>query len=342
MDLQTVLDWYRSALSAVMPDIAEWRVEQGVYWLPFSSGVGLCATSDGERVQVELCRGLSGESLLAVSHKLGSPFPAKEATRWVADCASRLLQEVGEVLKGFGVEIPIELGPPTSPAILIPSEARLLKHPVDASGWEVRKAPLFYESATELVQDHRVFPCGSVVVFLHRDHEAAFNLTANLIVGNQTRSVPTRNPLYYVTEADAPRLVGAMRRAGLPQAAIDTIRVQPDHATSDLGIFARDPQFVVVSLRDTVGTSRFDAHLREVIGTEDEERIPLYHVLFAEVPDQVDLAIKTICQVDTTPVISHMFFVEKPYRFRLVWSDSKIKPDKRPLRDTIHLPPFAL
>lgn len=342
MDLQTVLDWYRSALLAVMPGITGWRVEQGVYWLPISAGVGLCATSDGTRTQVELCRGLSGESLLSIEHGRGAPFHIRDAATWIKECVGRLVRETEEVLQAFGAELPLQLGSPMNAAIPIPAEVRIAQQPADASGWDLHRSPLFYETTTDLVSDLRVFPCGSVVVFLHRNHEEALKLTTQLILGDQARTIPTHNPLYYVTEADAPRVVGAMRRAGLPSEAIDRLRVRPETDTGELGLFARNPQFVIVSLRDQVGSSRFDAHLREVVGTDDEDRIPLYHILFAEVPGPLDEAVEAIRQIDTLPVTSHVYFIEQSFLFRLVWSDDKIRPEKRPLRDRIHLPPFTL
>lgn len=342
MNLSTLLDWYRSAFLAVMPMCAEWRVEQEVYWLPFSAGVGLCATSDGQVVHVELCRGLSGESLLATDHKLGTPLDVAATTRWVGSCVERVLQETGEILKLFGASLPVELGPILSASIPLPGEVRLLKPPTDPSGWELHKSPMFYESTTDLVQDLRAIPYGSVVVFLHRNHEDALNLTAHLIVGNQQRSSPARNPLYYVTVEDAPRIIAAMRRANLGQAAIDRLRIRSEADTEDLALYDKNPQFVVVSLRDVVGTNRFEAHLREVIGTDDEERIPLYHIIFAYVPEAVDDAIASIRQVDTLPTISHMYLLERAYHFRLVWSDDKLPAEKKPLRDHIYLPPFSL
>lgn len=342
MDLQTVLDWYRSALLAVMPGIAGWRVEQGVYWLPISAGVGLCATSDGARTQVELCRGLTGESLLSIEHVRGVPFQIREAAAWISNCVGRLVRETEEVLQAFGADTPLQLGAPMNAAIPIPAEVRVAQPPADTSGWDLHKAPLFYETPTDLVSDLRVFPCGSVVVFLHRDPEEALNLTTQLILGDQARPVPTHNPLYYVTEADAPRVLGAMRRAGLSPEAIDRLRVRPETDTGELGLFARDPQFVVVSLRDQVGSNRFDAHLREVIGTDDEDRIPLYHIIFAEATGPVNEAVDAIRQIDTLPVTSHIYLIERSFLFHLVWTDNKIRPEKRPLRDRIYLPPFIL
>lgn len=342
MDLQTVLDWYQSALLALMPGVAGWRVEQGVYWLPISAGVGLCATSDGARTQVELCRGLTGESLLRIEHERGVPFQIQKATAWISDCVRHLLDEVKEVLRVFGTDIPLQLGAPMNAAIPIPAEVRVAQPPVDASGWELHKSPLFYETSADLVSDLRVFPCGSVVVFLYRDPEEALNLTTQLILGDQARSIPTHNPLYYVTEADAPRVIGAMRRAGLDSEAIDRLRVRPETDTGELGLFARNPQFVVVSLRDRVGSSRFDAHLRELVGTDDEDRIPLYHILFAEASGPVNDAVDAIRQIDSLPVTSHVYLLERAFLFRLVWTDDKIRPEKRPLRDRIYLPPFIL
>ena len=153
MDLQTVLDWYRSALLAVMPGITGWRVEQGVYWLPISAGVGLCATSDGTRTQVELCRGLSGESLLSIEHGRGAPFHIRDAATWIKECVGRLVRETEEVLQAFGAELPLQLGSPMNAAIPIPAEVRIVQQPADASGWDLHRSPLFYETTVDDLGD---------------------------------------------------------------------------------------------------------------------------------------------------------------------------------------------
>lgn len=338
MNLLDLIDWYRSILAVYFPRIAQWRVEHDVYWLPVSGGLGLCATSNGAVVQVELCRGLSGETVATIEHPLDKPVHAETAAQWIGQCATLVLEEAAQILEAAGSFMPVSMTMDRGKTWV--DEVRRAPE-TDKTSWEVEQNSKFYSTVVDLLMDTRCFLVGSVVVVLFKNHNDAINIATHLIIGNQKRENPVVNPVYFVGDQDAPRVVQSMRRSGLSQGAIDNLKIVGSGSPDQLPVWASDHQFVLVHTRDRVGTYLFEVHLRDLLGDSNDDKIPLYHVMLAETGSDIAESIGEITKIDTGQMVSSIYLAENSHHLKMVWVDNRLDASRRPPREHIYLPPFA-
>ena len=337
MNLLDLIDWYRSILAVYFPKISHWRLVNEVYWLPLTDGLGLCATSNGAAAQVELCRGLSGEAVRTIEHALDRPIDAEAAASWIGTCALLILDEVAQILCTSGSFLPI--GMTTDSKTRWVDEVRRAPE-TDKATWEVEQSSKLYPTAADLLLDARCFLVGSVVVILFKNHNDAASIAAHLIIGNQKRDNPVVNPVYFIGSEDAPRVVQTMRRSGLPQAAIDNLRIVDSGAPDQIPVWASDHQFVLVHTRDKVGAYLFEVHLRDLLGDNDE-RTPLYHIMLAEVGTDIAESVSEITKIDSGQMVSSIYLAENAYHLKMVWVDPRLDASRRPPREHIYLPPLS-
>lgn len=332
LDFSRVLRFYRELALQTFPALksSEWALTEGVYWFPFTPSLGLCATSDGQKITIELVRGLSGDQVRLIEHPFQRVFDAKAATTFVKDSVTEVLADLEKILGLFEI--------PTPTSVRVSYQPNNV--PAGVVGWslssnvpkEVTLLPnQFFLTREEFVSDPKIFIYGGLTVFLYREQKEARLLVEQLIVGNELRSAKLENPLYIVEEGFKEDLILRMRSSDLKIHSVDRVRFRSASNQAPLGVFDQDHQLVLTYLDDLIGTSLCTSHYLEMCGENTDERNPLYHLMLIQIPEDLPAAdaVKMLENLgaESFGQVGHIHEVEKGC-IRPLYSDPRMSPQK--------------
>lgn len=333
-----VLRFYRQHFQQIIPTLSDWAPQEGVYWLPLTPYLGLCGTFDLEKIQVEFCRGLSGDLVTKVEHPIFEAFNAKLAASFIKEVCTHIQADLKQILSLFGSDIPLDIK--FDPQIFSGIQV-LSRDPVNPLKTQMvsRLPDQLYSSRTDFVDDPRVFVYGGLTLFLYEDEKEATDLLLSILIGNESRKTPLKNAIYHLDDQDSPQILGEIRSNGLGVSSLDRCKFRTVSSLTSLEAYAQAHQLVVVHLKDLVGTSLFDSHYRELCGEEKEDKNPLFYFQLSRYQGSIDDAIKSITALDPEAFsqVAHIFRVADGF-LHLAYSDPRMASDKVPTKPKILIP----
>lgn len=343
VDFFHVLRFYKELVIQTCPSLkgTNWQLCEGVYWFPLTPVLGLCATSNGVSMKIEIVRGLTGDAVNAISHPLGLPFNGKEGVKFGKQIIDTVLNDTHQYLSLFGIPNLLSLTVSYYPDIIPKGVAGYSFTNPQQPEEKTWFPDQFFLDRQSFVSDQRIFVYGGVTVLLYKKEKEATLLTQQLLVGNEFRTPKPVNPLYILKEEDQDEYMAFLKAHKVQVSSIDRIRFRSVSSQSNLGVMDQIHQVVLVHLGDLLGTSLCTAHYLEMCGENTEEKNPLYHILLIRIPEELSAkeAVQELKNLDEKAFdqVAHIFEVSEGYLHR-VHSDPRMSKDKIPSREKICIP----